>query len=334
MNKYKIVVYNTTIGKEREVEEEVLTRGGFDDFELVRVEGNDEEAFLKEAEDADGLCVWTYLDKPKFERLSKCKIVVSPGIGVDRFNLKDATDCGVCIANVPDYCVEDVAAHTVALMLDCARKLTFFDRDVRKSGWKILAHGKMYRMAGRTYGLMSFGHIPQRVAELIKPFGVRIIAYDPFIPDAVFETMGVERAGTVEQLFAESDYISVHTPYMDTTHHMIGKKQLDLMKDGSIIVIAGRGGVVDEDALKEALLSKKIECAGLDVIEDEVNNTSILMGLDNVVMTPHIAYYTEESRKDLRRKTIEAIVKTVRERKAPEHLINKSVLGHARFERE
>lgn len=332
MSKYKIVTYNTIVGRERDIEEGVLRRGGFDDFELVYVDGN-EEAFLKAAEDADGLCVWTYLDKSKFERLSKCKIVVSPGIGVDRFNLKDATDCGVCIANIPDYCVEDVAVHTVALMLDCTRKLTFLDRDVRKGGWKVLKCGRMYRMTGRTYGLMSFGHIPQRVAELIKPFGVRVMAYDPFVPDKVFEKSGVERAETVEGLFAESDYISVHTPHMDATHHMIGKKQLELMKDGSMIVISGRGGVVDEEALREALLSGKVECAGIDVIEDEINNTSVLIGMDNVVMTPHSAYYTEDSSKDLRRKTIETIVHTVREKKAPVNLINKDVLGRARFKR-
>ena len=146
--------------------------------------------------------------------------------------------------------------------------------------------------------------------------------------------MGVERAETAEQLFAESDYVSVHTPHMDATHHMIGKKQLDLMKDGSVIVITGRGGVVDEEALKEALLSGKVGCAGIDVIEDEIKNTSVLRGLDNVVMTPHSAYYTEDSGDDLRRKTIEAIVYTVREKKAPKNLINKDVLGRARFEKE
>lgn len=333
MSKYKVVVYNTIVGKERDIEEAVLTRGGYDDFELVRVDGNDDEAFLKEAEDADAICAWAYLDKAEFERLAKCKIVVSPGIGVDRFNLGDATDCGVCIANVPDYCVEDVAVHTVALMLDCARRLTCLDRDVRKGGWKVLQCGKMYRMTERTYGLMSFGHIPQRVAELMKPFGVHMIAYDPFVPDEMFKKMGVERFETVNQLFAESDYVSVHTPHTDDTHHMIGRKELDFMKDGSIIVITGRGGVVDEDSLREALLNGKIGCAGIDVIEDEIKNTSVLFGLDNVVITPHSAYYTEESCKDLRRKTIETIIHTVREKKAPKNLMNKDVLGRARFEK-
>jgi D-3-phosphoglycerate dehydrogenase / 2-oxoglutarate reductase len=333
MSKYKIVVYNTTVGKERDIEEAVLSRGGFDDFELVRVDGSDDEAFLREAEDADGLCVWAYLDKLKYERLAKCKIVVSPGIGVDRFNLKDATDCGVCIVNVPDYCIEDVAVHTAALILDCVRRLTCLDRDVRKGGWRVLACGKMYRMNGRTYGLMSFGNIPRRVAELMKPFGVRMIAYDPFVPDEVFNKVGVERAETVKQLFTESDYISIHTPHTADTHHMIGKEELGFMRDGSIIVVTGRGGVADEGALKDALLNGKIGCAGIDVIENEIENTSVLFGLDNVVITPHSAYYTEESRNDLRRKTIEAIVYTVREKKAPKNLINKDVLGRARFEK-
>ncbi len=334
MSRYKIVVYNTIVGKDRDIEEEVLKRDGFDDFELVRIEGNDDEVFLKEAEDADGLCAWAYLDKPKFKRLAKCKIIVSPGIGVDRFDLQGATECGVCVANVPDYCVEDVAVHTVAMMLDCTRKLTFLDRDVRKGGWKVLACGKIYRMAGRTYGLVSFGHIPQRIAELMRPFNVRIVAYDPFASDDAFEKFGVERINTLEELFMQSNYISVHTPHMAETHHIIGRKQLELMKDGSVIVVCGRGGVVDEDALKDALLSGKVGCAGIDVIEDEINNTSVLMGLDNIIMTPHSAYYSEDSCDDLRRKTIEAIVDTVRAKKPPKNLVNKDVIGHARFEKE
>ncbi len=334
MSKYKIVTHNTIVGRERDIEEEVLARGGYDDFELVHVSGNDKEVFLKEAEDADGLCVWVYLDKREYERLKKCKVVVSPGIGVDRFNLKDATECGVCIANVPDYCVEEVAVHTVSLMLDCVRRLTMLDRTVRNGQWKVLACGKMYRMVGRTYGLMSFGHIPQRVSELMKPFGVNIIAYDPFKPKEVFEKYGVKRANTINELFALSDYISVHTPHMAETHHIIGKEQFELMKEDAILVITGRGGVVNEDALKVALLKGKPVVAGVDVIEDEINNTSVLIGMDNVVMTPHSAYYTEDAGDDLRRKTIEELVRVIREKKVPKNLINKDILGKARFQQE
>ena len=333
MDRFKIVTYNTLVGKNTDVEKEVLSHGGYDDFTLVRVEGNDDEAFLKEAEDADGVCAWVRLDKPAFERLKKLKIVVAPAIGVDPFDIGAATEHGVCVANIPDYCLEEVAVHTVSLMLDCSRKLTFLDRSVKSGQWNDRACGKMYRMRGRTYGLVSFGRIPQRVSELMKPFGVNVIAYDPFASDEVFRKFGVERVKSMEEIFTRSDYISVHTPHTPATHHIIGKKQFDLVKEDGIIVLAGRGGVVNEVALKDALCSGKIACAGVDVIEDEKGYSSVLIQLDNVVITPHCAYYSESSSIDLRRKAMEQIVSVVRNKEAPANLVNKDVLGHARFEK-
>ena len=332
MSKFKIVTYNTLVGKTTEIEKAVLSDGGYDDFMLVRVEGNDDEAFLKESEDADAICAWTYMDKAVFKRLKNLKIVVAPAIGVDPFDIGAATECGVCIANIPDYCLEEVAVHTVSLILDCARKLTFLDRSVKSGQWNDRACGKMYRMAGRTYGLMSFGRISQRVSELLKPFGLNMIAYDPFATDEIFDRLGVERAESIDELFRKSDYISVHTPHTPATHHMVGSKQFKLMKEESIIVLTGRGGVVDEIALKEALDCGKVACAGVDVLEDEKAYQSVLTPLNNVVITPHCAYYSESSSVDLRRKAMEQIVSVVRNKEAPRNLVNKDVLRHARFQ--
>lgn len=333
MSKYKIVTYGTTVGKTVGIENETLTKGGYDDFELVHVPGNDDEDFFNVAADADGVCAWIHLNDTDYARLPKCKVIAVPAIGTDRFDLAAATKYGICVANIPDYCVEEVATHTFALVLDCCRKITFLDRCVRNGRFEASSPWPMYRMKDRTYGLVSFGNIPQRIAEMLQPLGVNIIAYDPFVDDNKFEAKGVQRMNTVNELFEQADYISVHTPHLPATHHMIGKEQFSLLKDGAIVVITGRGGVVDEDALKEALINGKVSCAGVDVIEDEVNNLSVLMGMDNVVMTSHVAYYSETASEDLKRKAMEHIIDVVRNKKAPMNLVNKDVLGNARFEK-
>lgn len=332
MDKYKIVTYGTTVGREGKIEREVLEEGGYSDFELVHVPGNDDERFFEEAKDADGICAWLYLKGDDYDRLPKCKVIVAPAIGTDRFELSAATARGICVANIPDYCVEEVAMHTLALMMDCCRKITFFDRRVRHGEWEASSPWPIYRMKDRVYGLMSFGHIPQRVAEMIRPLGAKIMAYDPFVADEVFKYCGVTRAETVEELLSEANYISVHTPHLPATHHLIGKEQLDMLQDGAIIVVTGRGGVVDEEALKSALINGKVSCAGIDVIEDEINNGSVLRGMDNVIMTSHVGYYSEDASDDLKRKAMEQIVSVVREGKPPKNLLNKDVLGQARFE--
>lgn len=333
MSKFKIVTYNSSVGSgDAELEWSILDRGGKGQFEHVHVETGNEEAFYKEAADADGICAWTPMARAEYERLKQCKIIVAPAIGADRFDLRDATEYGIAIANVPDYCGEDVAFHTVAMMLDCVKKITFLDRTVRGGKWDDKLCGKSFRMAGKTYGLASFGRIPQRVVEMMRPFGVDFIAYDPFVPDSVFSDNHVNRAETLEELFEKSDFVSVHTPYMPATHHIIGEEQLNRMKDGGILVITGRGGVVDEEAVLKALDGGKLANAGTDVIEDEINNSSVLMGHPKVVMTPHCGYYSEDASTDLKTQVFEQIVETVRDHNPPKHLLNKDVLGKARFE--
>ena len=168
----------------------------------------------------------------------------------------------------------------------------------------------------------------------MKPFGVEFMSYDPFVGDNELEKYGVRRAHTVDELFSKADYISVHTPYMAETHHIIGERQFNLMKDDCIMVVTGRGGVVDEYALKKAIEGGKPKIVGVDVIEDEVNFKSVLRNMEQVVMTPHEAYYSEEANEDLRRKTIGTLVEVIREKKVPTHVINKDVIGKSRMELE
>lgn len=162
--------------------------------------------------------------------------------------------------------------------------------------------------------------------------GVSIVYLD--VTDEVFEQAGVQKVDTLEELFRISDVVSVHTPLLPATYHMSGKEELSYAKPGQLIVCSGRGGVVDEEALKEALESGRIRAAGIDVIEDESQASSVLKGMDQVIMTPHAAYYSEGSIVEDREKSLMQIIEVLEERKSPTYLCNKDVIGNARFEKE
>lgn len=330
--KKKIVLYNTE-GQGTDIEKAYLERHGLSDkYEIVRIDGACDDKFFEEAEDAEGVSI-VYLDVTDevFEKLPACKILTIMSIGTNNIDMKSATKHGICVGNVPDYCLEEVAVHTIALVLDCQRKITQLDRTVRKGEWDIYACGRMERISGMTYGLAAFGNIPQKIVKLMKPFGVKFVAYDPFAADEVFEQAGVQKVNTLEELFRISDIVSVHTPLLPATYHMIGKEELSHAKPGQVIVCTGRGGVVDEEALKEALESGRIRAAGIDVIEDESRSSSVLKGMDQVIMTPHAAYYSEGSIVEDREKSLMQIIEVLEEGKYPTYLCNKDVIGNARF---
>jgi D-3-phosphoglycerate dehydrogenase len=310
---------------------------------LVVVNSLDDEAFFKEAADADGvLIVYTPMTRPNLERMSNCKVVTVYSIGVNTIDLAAATDLGICVCNVPTYCLEEVAVHTFALLLDGIRKITQIDRFVRQGKWPNIPEyreiGGAYDTRGKTYGFVSFGNIPQRISEFIKPFGMKAVAYDPYVGDEILARCGATRADSLESLFAQSDYISVHSPFLPTTRHMISKAQFDVCKHGAIFVVTGRGGVVDEDALKDAVCSGQISYAALDVLEKEKGAATVasevtpLAGLDRVTITSHVAFYSEDSVVRCRTQALEQVVDILENRKLPAHLVNKDVIGKARFQ--
>lgn len=321
--KKKIVMVNTE-GVGKSVEEEYLARNGYTDYDLIRIDSEDDEDFFKEAEDADGvIIVYANMNEEAFSRLKNCKVLTTQCIGVNNINLAAATRHGVYVGNVPDYCIEEVAVHTIAMFLNCVRKIGIYDRSIRAGQWDVAVGKELHRTKGKTYGLISYGNIPRRIAELLQPFGIKVITYDPYAKDSAFENGNAVRVDTLEELLAESDYISVHTPLLDSTRHMIGKEQFAAMKDGVMIIATGRGGVVDEEALKEAILSGKAAAAGIDVIEDEKDCSSVLKGLEQVIMTPHAAYYSEEALIEVREKAISQIIEVLEENKKPTYLVNR-----------
>ncbi len=235
-----------------------------------------------------------YISRELIEKMEACKVIAVYGVGVDSIDMEAATEHGIVVANAPYTAVEDVSNHAIALILACSRKLVVLDRAVRQHryGWEPAQ--PLYTMQGRVLGLVSFGNIARAVAVKMKAFGVEILAYDPYVGREVADRYGVKMVG-LEELLKASDYVSAHTPLTPETRHMLGEKELRLMKPTAILVNTGRGGVVDQAALYRALTEGWISAAGLDVLERKPPEADDpLLSLENVIFTGHTAGYSEE----------------------------------------
>lgn len=291
----------------------------------------DEQQMNERLKDAEGIIsVYTEFDRERLQKLKNCKVIATQTIGVNTIDLEAASDLGICVCNVPDYCVEEVATHTAALALACARKIVRYDEIAKEKLWDledIYRCGEVHRMQGQTYGLISFGNIAKKVGQIMKGFGMNVMAYDPFLPAEVFQAQGVQRADTLEQLFEACNIISVHTPLLKSTQGMINYDLMKRMPKGGILINTSRGGTVNEDDLYQALCDGTLAGCGIDVITDETNFETKLYALDNVTVTPHIAYYSEEALKECRVKAAEQVGSVLGKRQVPKYLVNKGVIG-------
>jgi D-3-phosphoglycerate dehydrogenase / 2-oxoglutarate reductase len=232
--------------------------------------------------------------------------IVRYGIGVDNIDQVAATDRRIYVANVPDYGTEDVSDHAMALLLAVARRVSTRDAFVRSGGWNSGSREKIYRIAGKTLGLIGYGRIARAFERKMRGFGVtRVLVYDPHanVPP------GVESVD-IDTLCRESDYLSLHAPLTPDTRHMLADRQIALMKRTAILVNTSRGALIDEAALTRALSENRIFGAGLDVFETEPpDHTNLLLKLPNTVLSDHAGWYSEESVTDLQRKAAEEIVR-------------------------
>ncbi len=238
--------------------------------------------------------------------------IVRTGIGLDTVDIPGATRHGVCVAHVPDFCYDEVADTTWALLLAVARKVLQADRQIRGGGWAPNALLPMRRLRGQILGLVGFGHIARKVAERGRGFGVRLIAADPYVDEAAMAQEGVEKA-TLEDLLARADIVSLHAPLTAETRGFIGAAAFARMKPGAILINTSRGGVVDEAALIAALRTGRLAGAGLDVLQREPPlPDNPLLTMENVVLTPHYASTTGEALEDLARKVSRQIIQLLR----------------------
>jgi D-3-phosphoglycerate dehydrogenase len=238
-------------------------------------------------------------------RLEHCRAISRYGVGLDTIDLDAAGARGIAVSNVPDYCVEEVALHTLALLLAAHRRIVRGDRRVRAGDWGALGAGPVRRLEGQLLGLVGCGRIPRSVATKAAALGLRVGAHDPFVPDDAWPA-GIERYPELEKLAEEADYLSVHAPLTDETRHMIGEELLRLMPSHAVLINTARGPLVDTAALDRALAEGWIGGAALDVLESEPPPPDLpLLRHDAVIVTAHQAFYSEEALRDLQRKAAE-----------------------------
>jgi D-3-phosphoglycerate dehydrogenase len=298
--------------------------------DLVALQTKKPEEFIAQAADCDAL-LNTYagpITADVMARMPKCRIIARYGIGVDTIDLVAATQAGIIVTNNPTYCIEEVAEHTMALLLACARKVPLYDRLVRAGQWGVPPGKPMFRLHGRTLGLVGFGNIARQVAVRAAAFGMRVLFADPFVKAAQLDSPGTKVE--LDTLLQESDFVSVHPPLTAETRKMIGDAAFAKMKPTAFLVNCSRGPVVDTEALVRALDAKKIAGCALDTVDPEpLPDPHALRGRDNVIITPHVAWYSEQAMVGLQAGA-PSEVRRVLSGEWPVNVVNRDVKGKNR----
>ena len=305
------------------VEKEILAEAG---AELVTADCHGEEDVIRATRDAHALLVsLSPITRRVIASWNRTRVVARYGIGVDTVDLEAATDHGILVTNVPDFCYDEVSDLAMSLILAVTRKVVRMHSLVSRGVYNRKLAAPVYKARGQTLGLLAFGHIARAVAGKAVPFGYRILAHDPYVQPGSLAGYPVELVG-LEELLTKSDVLSIHAPLTSETRHLIGEPQLRLMKPTAYLVNTSRGPVVDQKALTRALQEGWIAGAGLDVLEKEPPDPGDpILGLDNVVLTPHFASYTEEAYVEVREKAARQVVQVLRG-EVPSYLVNREVL--------
>jgi D-3-phosphoglycerate dehydrogenase len=264
----------------------------------------------------------TNVTRAVIDELQKCKIIVAASGGFDHVDLEAAGQRRIVVSYVPGYCVEEVADHTLGILIAITRKILILDRTTKDGKWDDWqAAEPVYRLRGKTLGIIGLGRIGTAVVLRAKAFGLNVIAYDPYIPIGQDVALGV-RAVDFDTLLQDSDLISLHAPLTHETYHMIGESEFERMKRGVFIINTSRGGIMEHDALIAALISKKVAGVGLDVFESEPPDPSDpLLKMDNVIVTPHTAFLSVESQHDRQKMAVDE-VKRILENQQPRSAVN------------
>jgi len=258
---------------------------------------------LSVAGDADAILV-TYAKLPGelLRQLTKCRAIGRFGLGVDNIDLPAAKELGIAVNYVPDYCLREVSDHAMALLLALARKVPLANKLVQAGRWEVPPLVPLRRLEGQTLGLIGFGNIPRALAPKAKAFGLKVLTHDPYVKADVLSAAGVEGV-SFDDLLARSDFVSVHAPLLPATRGLVNGAAFAKMKKGAYLINTARGPLVDEAALVAALDSGQLGGAALDVVTTEpLAKDSLLLGRDNVILTPHTAFYSVEALEELQTK--------------------------------
>ena len=284
------------------------------------------EGIVAAAASSDALLVtYAKITAEMIAKMPKCRVISRFGIGVDNVDIEAATGAGIVVTKVPDYCIDEVSDHAMALLLALVRKIPSSSARTHGGRWEMKAVVPIHRLRGSVLGLAGFGRIPQLVAPKAQAFGMKVVAYDPFVPDEAFSRAGVDRVD-LAALLATSDYISVHTPLTPETRHLFNRETFGQMKPGAYLVNTARGPIIDEAALAAALDSGRLAGAALDVMSQEPPPPSPLFGRDNVIITPHTSFYSEESLIELQVKAAQEVA-AVLNGQSPRNPVNPEVLA-------
>ena len=261
--------------------------------------------------------------------MSGCRIIARYGIGLDTIDIPAATAQGIVVTNVPDYCIDEVSDHALALILALGRGIARLDRSVRSGRWDLMVARPLHRLRGRTLGLVGFGRIARRLAEKASPIGFRVLATDPYVDADAIRAAGVEPVD-LAGLLGGSDVVSVHAPLSEDTRHLLGAPQLALMRPGAFLVNTSRGPLLDLDAVLEALEAGRLAGVALDVVEQEPPDPAHpLLHREDVVVTPHAAFYSEEAMVEQQRKAAEQVVEALAGRMPP-YAVNAPTIAERR----
>lgn len=303
-----------------EIEKEILSEI---DPEFILAQCNTEDEVIEVAKDADGIInQYAPMNRRVIESLKRCKVIARYGVGVDNIDIEAATEHKIIVANVPDYCIDEVSTHAMALILACARGIALLNSKIREKKWDFTLAKPLFRTQGKTLGLFGLGRIGRMVTQKASGFDFRIIAYDPYVS----KVDGGIKLVEFSQLLSDSDFVSIHVPLTAETRHSFGENELKKMKKTAYLINTSRGPIVDEKALYQALKNRWIAGAALDVMEKEPPDwNSSLLQLDNLIITPHISFYSEESYVELKTKVAQAVL-SVLKGELPRAIVNPQVV--------
>jgi D-3-phosphoglycerate dehydrogenase len=296
--------------------------------ELRPAQCKSEEEIIALTQEADAILnCYAKMTARVIENLNRCRIIARYGIGVDNVDLAAASKAKILVTNVPDYCVDEVSDHALALLLALARHVVAADGAVKAGAWDVVARAGIRRLRGQTMGLVGFGKIAKALTSKVQPLGMKVLVYDPYLEAELIARYGVE-AVSLDRLLAEADAISIHVPLSSETRNLIGERELALMKSAAFLINTSRGGIVDELALAMALKEKRLGGAALDVLAVEPPPPDHpLRQAPNMILTPHLAFYSRESVIELQTKTAEEVARALKGEplRSP---VNPEVLGH------
>jgi D-3-phosphoglycerate dehydrogenase / 2-oxoglutarate reductase len=285
-----------------------------------------EEEIIAFTQDADAILnCYAKITARVIEKLNRCKIIARYGIGVDNVDVAAATRAKILVTNVPDYCIDEVSDHALALLLALARRIASAGGAVKAGNWDIVPHAGIRRLRGQTLGLLGFGKIAKALASKVQPLGMKVLVYDPYVEPVAIADHGAE-AASLDRLLTEADAVSIHVPLSPETRNLIGQPELVCMKPTAFVINTSRGGIVDEQALAVALGEGKLGGAALDVLSVEPPPPDHpLRQAPNLILTPHLAFYSRESVIELQTKAAEEVARALKG-EPPRSPVNREVV--------